>query len=145
MIIEVQWKTQIGNINTIINMKTLTKRLQIAINEGVWGYSPQDSDYALDARNELTYNLFLQIINLLKNEEPNEMWCGVAAAIDFTTALKDLITSDDVKMVNNAITVTFDKLIKDTEWQNTFDDPEAILNSVKNAQKQWNVLKNNNI
>jgi hypothetical protein len=26
-----------------------------------------------------------------------------------------------------------------------FDDPEAILNSVKNAQKQWNVLKNNNM
>lgn len=126
-------------------MKTLTKRLQIAINEGVWGYSPQDSDYALDARNKLTYDLFLKIIDLLKNEDANEMWCGVAAAIDFTTALKDLITSDDVKMVNNVITTTFDKLIKNTEWQNTFDDPEAILNSVKNAQKQWNVLKNNNM
>lgn len=126
-------------------MKTLTKRLQIAINEGVWGYSPQDSDSALDARNKLTYDLFLKIINLLKNEDANEMWCGVAAAIDFTTALQDLITSDDVKMVNNVITTTFDKLIKDTEWQNTFDDPEAILNSVKNAQKQWNVLKNNNM
>lgn len=126
-------------------MKTLTKRLQIAINEGVWGYSPQDSDSALDTRNKLTYNLFLQIIDLLKNEDANEMWSGVAAAIDFTTALQDLITSDDVKMVNNVITTTFDKLIKDTEWQNTFDDPEAILNSVKNAQKQWNVLKNNNM
>lgn len=126
-------------------MKTLTKRLQIAINEGVWGYSPQDSDSALDTRNKLTYNLFLQIIDLLKNEDANEMWSGVAAAIDFTTALQDLITVDDVKMVNNVITTTFDKLIKDTEWQNTFDDPEAILNSVKNAQKQWNVLKNNNM
>jgi hypothetical protein len=142
MILEVQWKTQIGK-NTIINMKTLTKRLQIAINEGVWGYSPQDSDHALDTRNELTYNLFRQIIDLLKNEDENEMWSGIAVAIDFTTALKDLITSDDVKMVNNVITTTFDKLIKNTEWQNTFDDPEAILNSVKNAQKQWNVLKNN--
>lgn len=126
-------------------MKTLTKRLQIAINEGVWGYSPQDSDSALDTRNKLTYDLFLKIIDLLKNEDANEMWCGIAAAIDFTTALQDLITSDDVKMVNNVITTTFDKLIKDTEWQNTFDDPEAILNSVKNAQKQWNVLKNNNM
>jgi hypothetical protein len=144
MILEVQWKTQIGK-NTIINMKTLTKRLQIAINEGVWGYSPQDSDHALDTRNELTYNLFRQIIDLLKNEDENEMWSGVAAAIDFTTALQDLITTDDVKMVNNVITTTFDKLIKNTEWQNTFDDPEAILNSVKNAQKQWNVLKNNNM
>lgn len=126
-------------------MKTLTKRLQIAINEGVWGYSPQDSDYALDTRNKLTYDLFLKIIDLLKNEDANEMWSGVAAAIDFTTALQDLITTDDVKMVNNVITTTFDKLIKNTEWQNTFDDPEAILNSVKNAQKQWNVLKNNNM
>ena len=49
-------------------MKTLTKRLQIAINEGVWGYSPQDSDYALDVRNKLTYDLFLKIIDLLKIE-----------------------------------------------------------------------------
>jgi hypothetical protein len=89
--------------------------------------------------------LFRQIIDLLKNEDENEMWSGVAAAIDFTTALQDLITTDDVKMVNNVITATFDKLIKNTEWQNTFDDPEAILNSVKNAQKQWNVLKNNNM
>jgi hypothetical protein len=122
-------------------MKALTKRLQIAINEGAWGYSPQDSDLYLDTRDELVDKLFANIVDLLKSEDSNTVWSGVGLAIEFSTLLKDIIYYSDVKTLDTVLLPAINKLNGDTEWQNTWDNPEEMLNSIKNAQKSWSAIK----